>query len=126
MPVKKYSLEYIIRSSPTILFEFLTNPSNLAQWFSDYCDSSGDHYIFGWDGDYQRATILEWVDDEFVSYRWEHSPENQFFSFRVYKSEISNETVLEVTDFAEAREIKDQTFLWDNQVDKLKHVLGAA
>ena len=50
----------------------------------------------------------------------------EFFSFRIYKSEISFETVLEVTDFAEDREIKDQIRLWDSQIDQLKHCLGAA
>jgi hypothetical protein len=33
---------------------------------------------------------------------------------------------LEVTDFAEDREIKDQIRLWDSQIDQLKHCLGAA
>jgi hypothetical protein len=43
----------------------------------------------------------------------------------VYKSEISNETILEITDFAEAKEIPDLTTLWDKQVEDLKHAIGA-
>lgn len=125
MARKKYSLEYIIRSSPTILFEFVTQTSNLAQWFSDYCDSQGDIFIFGWGGSYQRARQLEWVEDQFVKYHWEDSKKDEFFSFRVYKSEISNETILEITDFAEQKELKEQTFLWDKQVEDLKHAIGA-
>ena len=39
--------------------------------------------------------------------------------------DISNDTVLEVTDFAEEKEIKDQIMLWDSQIDELKHQLGA-
>ncbi|MCW5906903.1 MAG: ATPase [Chitinophagales bacterium] len=125
MARKKFTLEYIIRSSPAILFEFLDQPSNLAQWFSDYCDSQGDILIFGWNGTYQRAKQVEWIEDEFVKYHWEDSPKDEFFSFRVYKSEISNETILEVTDFAEQKEIKEQTFLWDKQIEDLKHAIGA-
>lgn len=125
MPRKQFKLEYIIRSSPTILFEFLTQPSNLAQWFADYCDSQGEIFIFGWGGSYQRAKQLEWVEDEFVKYHWEDSPKGEFFSFRVYKSEISNETILEVSDFAEAKEIKEQSSLWDKQIEDLKHAIGA-
>lgn len=125
MARKQYTLEYIIHSSPAILFEFLTQPSNLAQWFADYCDSQGDIYIFGWGGSYQRAKQLELLEDEMVKYKWEDSPKNEFFAFRVYKSEISNETILEVTDFAEAKEIKEQSFLWDKQIEDLKHAIGA-
>lgn len=97
----------------------------MAQWFSDYCDSQGDIYIFGWNGSYQRARQAEWTEDEFVQYHWEDSPKDEFFSFKVYKSEISNETILEVTDFAEQKEIKEQSFLWDKQVEDLKHAIGA-
>lgn len=125
MARKQYTLEYIIHSSPAILFEFLTQTTNLAQWFSDYCDSSGDIFIFGWGGSYQRARQLEIIEDQFVKYHWEDSSKNEFFSFKVYKSEISNETILEVTDFAEAKEVKEQTFLWDKQIEDLKHAIGA-
>ena|ERR1039457_6681140 len=125
MARKKFTTEYIIRSSPSILFEFLTQPSNLAQWFSDYCDSQGDIFIFGWNGSFQRARQLEVVEDESVKYHWEGENKNEFFTFRVYKSEISNDTILEITDFAEAKEIKEQTFLWDKQVEGLKHAIGA-
>ena len=125
MARKKFTAEYIVRSSPSILFEFLTQTSSLAQWFSDYCDSQGDIFIFGWGGSFQRARQLEVIDDEFVKYHWEGGNKDEFFSFRVYKSEISNDTILEITDFAEAKEIKEQTFLWDKQVDDLKHAIGA-
>lgn len=125
MARKKFTLEYIIRSSPAILFEFLDQPSNLAQWFSDYCDSQGDIFIFGWNGAYQRARQMESIEEEFVKYHWEDSPKDEYFSFRVYKSEISNETILEVTDFAEQKEIKEQSFLWDKQIEDLKHAIGA-
>lgn len=31
----------------------------------------------------------------------------------------------EVTDFADAKEIKEQSFLWDKQIEDLKHAIGA-
>ncbi|MBK7147916.1 MAG: ATPase [Bacteroidetes bacterium] len=125
MARKQFTLEYIIHSSPAILFEFLAQPTNLAQWFSDYCDSQGDIFIFGWGGEFKRARQVELEDEDFVKYHWEDSNKGEYFSFKVYKSEISNETVLEVTDFAEQKEIKEQTFLWDKQIEDLKHALGA-
>ena len=122
---KEFTLEYIIRSSPAILFEFVTQPDNLAQWFCDHCDSQDDIFIFGWNGVFQRARQEIITDDELVHYHWEETNKNEYFSFRVYKSEISNDTVLEVTDFADAKEVKEQTFLWDSQIEALKHAIGA-
>ncbi|MCS6818635.1 MAG: START-like domain-containing protein [Chitinophagales bacterium] len=126
MARKKFTLEYIIRSSPAILFEFVTEPSALAQWFADYCDAQDNNYIFGWSGQYERAKLLEIEDEEFVKYKWLKSPDNEYFSFRVYKSEISFETVLEITDFAEEKEMKDAISLWDKQIEDLKHAIGAS
>lgn len=126
MARKKIVLEYIVHSSPAILFEFCTNPSSLAQWFSDYADSSGDMYTFGWSGgSYEKAVMKEWVEEESVKFHWVAAAKDEFFQFRIYKSEISYETVLEVTDFCDDKEVKDQTFLWDNQIEALKHAIGA-
>lgn len=126
MARKKFTLEYIIRSSPAILFEFLTQPTNLSQWFSEYCDSQEDIFIFGWGGsDFQRARQVDVIEEQFVKYHWEHGNKDEYFSFKVYKSEIANDTILEITDFADAKDIKDQSVLWDKQVEDLKHALGA-
>ena len=126
MARKKFTVEFLIRSSPAILFEFLTEPSILAQWFSDSCEAQGETYTFGWNGSPpERATIVEWIEPESVKYRWDKSPAGEFFSFRIYKSEISNDTVLEITDFAEENEIKDQQNLWNSQIEEMRHHIGA-
>ena len=39
-----YQIEYVVRSSPGILFNFLTTPSGLAQWFADSVDIDEDVY----------------------------------------------------------------------------------
>src|SRR6185436_19792377 len=95
MARKKFALEYIIRSSPAILWEFVTQPDSLAQWFCDHCDSQDDIFIFGWGGSFQRARQEIIIDDELVNFHWEDTKKDEHFSFRVYKSEISNDTVLE-------------------------------
>lgn len=126
MARKKYTVEYIIRSSPAILFGFVTDPTKLTQWFCDTCDGNESAIAFGWGGSREEADIVEFIEDEFVKYHWKDAKNKEFFSFKIYKSEISDETVLEVTDFAEDREVKDQIRLWDSQIDELKHQLGAA
>jgi len=53
-----------------------------------------------------------------------HAGKDEFFEFRIEKTEISNQTILIVKDFAEKGDIKDQTQLWDYQVKELFHRLG--
>jgi hypothetical protein len=119
-----YTCEYVIKSSPTILFEFVTTPSGLVQWFADKADINGDEITFNWKGSEESAYILEWLEDERVRYRWEWSEDDEFFQFRIYKNEVTMDTVLEVTDFADEKEIKDQKLLWDSQIKMLVKAIG--
>jgi hypothetical protein len=54
-----------------------------------------------------------------------HSDKGEYFEFRIEKTEISNQTILIIKDFAEKGEIKDQSQLWGYQVKELFHRLGA-
>lgn len=119
-----YKAEYVIKSSPTILFEFVTTPSGLVQWFADKVDINGDEITFNWKGSEDTAIILEWIEDERVRYRWSWSEDDEFFQFRIYKNDITGDTVLEIIDFCEEGEIEDQKRLWDTQIKRLIKAVG--
>ena len=121
----KFTCEFVVRSSPGILYSFLSNGSSLAQWFCDTCDINKDVYSFGWDGSVENAIRLESRDDEYIKYKWEEGEEDEYFDFTISKSEISNDTILTITDFAEEDEIEDQILLWENQIKALSAVIGA-
>lgn len=121
----KFTCEFVVRSSPGILYNFLTSSSSLAQWFSDTCDVNREIYTFGWDGAEEDAERLDYIEDQYVKYRWTESDEEEFFDFHITKSEISNDTVLTINDFAEEDEIEDQILLWENQIKTLSAVIGA-
>lgn len=125
MARKKYTCEFMVRSSPAILFNFLTTPSGLAQWFADGCDVNGDVYTFSWDGAEEDAVKEDFEDDEYVRYSWVDGEEGEFFEFEISKSVISNDTVLTITDFAEEEEIEDQELLWESQIKNLSGRIGA-
>ena len=65
-------------------------------------------------------------EDKFVRYHWLHSDKNEYFEFKIEKTEISNQTILVIKDFAEKNEIKDQSQLWQYQIKDLFHRLGSA
>ena len=50
--------------------------------------------------------------------------EKTFFELRIAASELTNDTVLSITDFAAAEDISDSKELWDHQVDSLRRKLG--
>jgi uncharacterized protein YndB with AHSA1/START domain len=120
----KYTLEYPVRCSPTILYEFLSNPSGLQEWFADKVDEKDGLYNFSWDGSSEEAEVLESEEGKFIRYHWMHTPKDEFFEFKIDKSDFTNQTILTITDFAEKKEIKDQSQLWETQVKDLFYRLG--
>ncbi|HYV94967.1 MAG TPA: START-like domain-containing protein [Chitinophagales bacterium] len=120
----KYTLEIVIRSSPTILFDFLSTPSGLAQWFADRVNVRQDNFIFYWEGNSQKAKIMDQKENELIRFRWEDSPPDEYFEFRITATEITGDTVLLITDFAHPNELEEDQMLWNSEVHELTARLG--
>ena len=120
-----YSIEFPIRCSPTILYEFLSTPVGLQEWFADKVDQRDQTFTFNWNGSTDTAEILEHLENEFIRYRWSYYPKDEFFEFSIEQSPVTNETILRITDFADKNELKDQERLWNSQVSDLKHRIGS-
>lgn len=119
-----YTLEYPVRCSPTILYDFLSNPSGLQEWFADKVDERDGVYSFSWNGSEDTAELLDHEEEKFIRFHWSHAPPEEYFEFRIEKSEVTNQTILVIKDFADKKEIKDQSRLWGHQVKELFHRLG--
>ena len=120
----KYTLEYPVRCSPGILYEFLSTPAGLQEWFADKVDIDEGVYSFSWNGTTEEADLVESEENKLIRFHWVNSPPGEFFEFSIEKSEVTNLTILIVNDFAEKKEIKDQSQLWETQVKDLFHRLG--
>ena len=125
MSKQLYTLEYPVRCSPSILFEFLSTPAGLQEWFADKVDERDNVFFFSWNGSSQRAEVLESQEEKFIRFHWLDAPKEEYFEFSIEKSEITNQTILVVKDFAEKREVKDQSMLWNYQVKDLFHRIGS-
>jgi hypothetical protein len=125
MSKQLYTLEYPVRCSPGILYEFLSTPAGLQEWFADRVDERDNVFFFSWNGSSQKAEVLESQEEKFIRFHWLDAPKEEFFEFSIEKSEITNQTILVVKDFAEKKEVKDQSMLWDYQVKDLLHRIGS-
>jgi len=125
MAKQLYTLEFPVRCSPVILFDFLASPAGLQEWFADRVDDRDNIFSFTWNGTIEKAEVMEKEQDKFIRFHWLHAPKEEFFEFKIEKSEVTNQTILVIKDFAEKKEIKDQSRLWDYQVKELFHRLGS-
>ncbi len=121
---QQFTLEYPVRCSPSILYDFLATPAGLQEWFADKVDERDNVFSFSWNGTTDKAEVMDSEVNRFIKFHWTHSAKEEYFEFRIEKSEVTNLTILVINDFAEKKEIKDQSQLWAYQVKELFHRLG--
>ncbi|WLD22882.1 START-like domain-containing protein [Flavobacterium dauae] len=125
----KFDIEYSITVSPQLLYQYISTPSGLTEWFADDVNSRGEFFTFIWGDSEEKAKLVTKKVDEKVKFRWldEDGVETDyFFELKIVLDELTKDVMLLVTDFADDDEIKDQTQLWNNQIADLKKILGSA
>ena len=125
-PKGKFEVEYVVRTSASILYEFLTSPSGLSEWFADNVNIHDGIFTFFWDGSEQKARLLGFKEDKFIRMQWLDKPEGSYFEFRIERDELTGDVSLIITDFAdEGSDLQTSKLLWDSQVHKLSQVIGS-
>ncbi|MGI9547187.1 MAG: START-like domain-containing protein [Flavobacteriaceae bacterium] len=121
----KFEIEFVIQSSPQLLYQYLSTPSGLSEWFADNVNSRGEIFNFIWDGSEEQAKLLKKKSDDFVRFSWLANEDESYFEMRIIVDEITKDVSLFITDFADEDEQDEAKMLWENQVADLKQVLGS-
>jgi uncharacterized protein YndB with AHSA1/START domain len=120
----KFTLEFIFKASPAIVYKFFTTPSCLVRWFCDEVDIQGETYTFSWSGSEEEAELIEDIENEKLRFRWEEAEDEEYLEFDISKSPVTGETILVITDFCDDDEVDDQKQLWHSQMEDLRKEMG--
>ncbi|NUY82078.1 SRPBCC domain-containing protein [Flavobacterium sp. MAH-1] len=124
----RYELEFPLNSSPQLLYQYISTPSGLSEWFADNVNSRGEIFTFIWNDTEERARLTSKKTGEKVKYRWVDEQNNDtdlFFELRILEDEITKDVSLLVIDYADEDEVEEAKQLWENQIADLKHVIGS-
>ena len=122
----KYQIEFPIRSSLRILFNQVSTPSGLSEWFADNVNLRGKNYTFFWDGDEQEAELISKKNNQWIKFRWVDEPSDTYFELKIIVDDITQDISLIVTDFAEDDEDEEEAkLLWHKQIEKLRQSIGS-
>ncbi|WP_291869708.1 START-like domain-containing protein [Maribacter sp.] len=121
----KFEIEFVIQSSPQLLYQYLSTPSGLSEWFADNVNSRGEMFEFIWEGTEEEAKLLKKKNDDFVRFSWTENEDDSYFELKIIVDEITKDVSLFITDFAEEDELDEAKMLWENQVSDLKQILGS-
>ncbi|NBR73567.1 MAG: SRPBCC domain-containing protein [Flavobacteriia bacterium] len=122
----KFRLEIDFHASPQLLFQYLSTPSGLSEWFADNVNSRGELFTFIWDDGEEQARLLTKKPHEKVKFQWDvDEGEDYYFEFFIQVDDITKDVSLIITDFAEEDELEEAKMLWENSIGALKQVLGS-
>ena len=105
-----FTLEIDFQASPQLLFQYLSTPSGLAEWFADDVNSRGEDFTFFWNEDQETAKLIQKKNNERVRFQWindEDDADEVFFEFRIQVDEITKDVSLIISDFAEEDEVEE-------------------
>ncbi|MCZ4245472.1 START-like domain-containing protein [Pedobacter punctiformis] len=122
---KKFTLEYEVKSSPRILYSFISEPNGLSQWFADDVVFRDQVYTFTWDDEQLKAKLVSIKENKLVKFKWIDDEPQCYFEMEIVQDELTNDVALSITDFSTEETLSEKKLIWDNQIDYLISVLGA-
>ena len=115
MSVKvKYELEFPIQSSPQLLYQYISTPSGLSEWFADNVNSRGEFFTFIWDDSEEKAKLASKKTGERIKFRWleeDNTETDYFFELKIMEDEITKDVSIVISDFAHEDELDESKLL---------------
>ena len=122
---RKIILEYDMKSTPVLLlWNYVSTANGLSEWFADNVVLNHKDCVFTWNGVSQRATMLGSRLGIYMKFRWEGDCVGSFIEFRITVNELTDATVLQVTDYVERGDEQDAIDLWNSQIEILRRRIG--
>ena len=126
MKKEKFHIEYPLKSaSIAVLWNSISTPLGLAEWFAESVTVEDDMYTFSWDDIDETAYLMKVKPNDYTRFQWKDDKDTvAFFELRIVVQELGGEVALVITDFAEKNEIEDAILIWDKQVEDLRRKYG--
>ena len=73
----------------------------------------------------REAEIIAIRSFSYIRFRWkDDNDDRDYFELKMTNNELTNDYVLEITDFAYHDEVDDFKELWDSQIETLRRPCG--
>ena len=122
---QKFQLEFEMKSSAKILYNYISTASGLAEWFADDVRIKDNIYTFIWEGTESRAKLTHKRENQMARFNWIDDPEKTFFEIEIITDDITGDIALLVTDFSEPNDIDEMKRLWESQIHTLLMIIGS-
>ena len=131
MTKQKIIIERELRTnSESILWELISTADGLARWVADEVQSSGKMLEFTWGQvwshhEIRQAVITEKKKNKYIRFRWiDESDDDAYIEMRIIRTDLTDDFILSITDFAVPEDVEQLTDLWEDDLDRLHRSTG--
>ena len=108
----KFEIEFPIQASPQLLYNYISTPSGLSEWFADNVNSRGELFTFIWDDSEEQAKLITKKSSERIKFKWlDSEDDSSFFELRIQVDSITKDVSIIVTDFSDDDEVEESKML---------------
>jgi uncharacterized protein YndB with AHSA1/START domain len=125
---EKFLIEQLLKTSPKILDSKLTTVEGLSEWFADDVNIRNGQYFFMWDGYEEEAALLNHKTNHHIRFQWQTDIDEEldtYFELAYSLDPMTQAIMLTITDFAEAGDKDSSILMWEQQLQKLRRLIGA-
>jgi hypothetical protein len=98
----------------------------LGEWFADDVNVKNNIYSFSWDGAVEEASLQFHKMNQRIRFKWlADEDETYYFEIATRVDPMTNDMIINITDFADSEDLEGAEMLWDQQMEKLRRILGA-
>jgi uncharacterized protein YndB with AHSA1/START domain len=126
MKKTRFNIEYQLKAaSPNVLWNSISTPLGLTEWFADGVTVNDNKFTFTWDENEQTAILIHSKPTVFVRFQWEEDFDSEYyFELKIATLELTGDLTLIITDFAEPGEKEDMILLWNKEIEVLRRKTG--
>mgnify|MGYP000744637847 CR=1 FL=1 len=134
--IANHFMEYFNTNPNAVSYSFVTSEGYKAydqktadkfkdKWVTPVCYFDKTVSFFWGKTERRDAEIIAVRAYSFIRFRWldDENP-REYFELKMTNNELTNDFVLEITDFTNADEANDLRELWESQVDTLRRTCG--
>ena len=123
---EKFQLDYVLgKVSTNLLWQKISTTQGLSEWFADDVRLNGIEYTFVWNDEEEKAVLKMSRLGVYVRFHWTDDDEpKSFFEIRISVDELTEDVILNITDFCNHDDYEDCVETWNMQIDELMKNLG--
>lgn len=121
----KFTQEFPFKTSPKVLYNYISTAGGLQQWFADKVTMDSNHlFHFTWDKEVHIAELTSSRLNKSTRFDFTGPDEGNFLEFKLVTSEIDNSIFLKITDCSDNDDPNDLETVWKGLIAELKEIVG--